>query len=227
MDRGGEWSLAVLTVLGFAGFLYTGFKRWNFHAYIMGTKEVPIRLPLFSFFWTASTALLFFGWREVQGAAPPEPSHPYFRVGWGPTLVLFNVCIDTWWKYSIIQCYQVARAVLNSLLTQVYLPWLSSTLRAAVRPDSRRLSNAERALTLAGQAATTTAAWWSTVTNILASVSQIDLALVTLLAGVVCDFELCRALLQARREAFLAYDAAAEKAKEKPKAPPPDKPFQL
>ena len=55
---------------------------------------------------------------ETQGAAPAEPKHPYFRAGWGETLVLFNVSIDTWWKYSIILCYQVARAVLNSLLTQ-------------------------------------------------------------------------------------------------------------
>jgi hypothetical protein len=60
----------------------------------------------------------------------------------------------------------------------------------------------ERALTLAGQAATTAASWWSTVTNILASVSQIDLALATLLAGVVCDFELSRALLLARADAI-------------------------
>jgi hypothetical protein len=109
MPPASEWALVLATVLGFSGFLYIGFQRWNFHAFVMGKREVPIRLPLFSFCWTAVTALLFFGWREIQGAAPTEPSHPYFRVGWGPTLVLFNVSINTWWKYSIIQCYQVKR----------------------------------------------------------------------------------------------------------------------
>ena len=102
--------------------------------------------------------------------------------------------------------------MLNSLLTQVYFPWLGNTLRSAVRPDSRRLTDLERALTLAGQAATTAASWWSTVTNILASVSQIDLALATLLAGAACDFELSRALLLARRDAFKALDAEANSA---------------
>ena len=66
MGRALEWALSLATVGMFAGFLYMGFKRWNFHTYVMGDRQVPIRLPLFSFFWTAATALLFFGWREIQ-----------------------------------------------------------------------------------------------------------------------------------------------------------------
>jgi hypothetical protein len=40
------------------------------------------------------------------------------------------------------------------------------------------------------------------VTNILASVSQIDLALVTLLAGLAADYELSKSFLKGREEGF-------------------------
>jgi hypothetical protein len=108
------------------------------------------------------TALLFFAWREIQGAVPAENNHPYFRFGWGPTLVLFGVSIDSWYKYAVIQCYQVARAVLNSVVLHIYMPWLSSTLTGTPPKDAQPLKPREYWLTLAGQAAVTTATWWST-----------------------------------------------------------------
>lgn len=158
-----DWLCTCCVVLGFAGLIYRAARHWEvLHHVVVGNRKVPIRLPLVSFFWTLTTALLFFAWREVQGAVPAEANHPYFRFGWGDTLVLFGVSINTWWKYSIIQCYQVARAVLNSLVTHIYLPWLGNVLMSAVNAQSRPLSRREYWLTLAGQAATTTATWWST-----------------------------------------------------------------
>lgn len=163
MNTAVDWAFTAAVLLVFCGSIYWAARNWEtFHHVVIGNRKVPIRLPLVSFFWTLATALLFFAWREVQGAAPAEANHPYFRFGWGQTLVLFGVCIDTWWKYAIIQCYQVARAVLNSLVTHIYQPWLGNVLQSPVTEDSRPLSRDEYWLTLASQAATTTATWWST-----------------------------------------------------------------
>lgn len=52
------------------------------------------------------------------------------------------------------------------------------------------------------------------MTNILASVSQIDLALVTLLVGLVSDYELSCTFLRAREEAFAALRACPPGEKE-------------
>lgn len=103
-----EWAAVAFIVVSFSALLDVGFKYWDFHRIVIGRdRKVPYRLPLFSFFWTVSTALLFYAWRKLGGAAATESGHHYFSAGWGPTLVLFNVRIDTWWKYSIILCYQV------------------------------------------------------------------------------------------------------------------------
>ena len=109
---------------------------------------------------------------------------------------------------------QVVRAVMNSLITHIYMPWLNSTLLAPVNKDSRPLLEAERLLTIIGQALITTANWWSSVTNILASVSQFDLAVTTLVAGLLCDAELSIIFLRFRKDSL-------EKLLENPQAETP------
>lgn len=196
-----EWVCVAVCVGGFATFIYFGFNRWDFHKIVIGDRKVPIRLPLFSFFWTLVTAMLFFLWRELDGSSNSSiVSHHYFSFGWNENLVLFGLRINTWWSYAVILNYQITRSVLNSLLNNIYLPWLNKILLAPPTPDSRPLTEWERVLTLVGQALTTTATWWGGVTNILTSVSQFDLAVVTLVAGIACDAELSTKHLAIRSE---------------------------
>lgn len=92
--------------------------------------------------------------------------------------------------------------MLNSLISHIYMPWLNSTLLAPVNADSKPLAETERLLTIVGQALITTANWWSSVTNILASVSQFDLAVITLAAGLLCDAELSIIFLRFRKDSL-------------------------
>lgn len=204
-----EWILVAGCVCLFSSLIYLGFKRWELQRMVIGDDvKVPIRLPLFSFAWTVATAVAFFAWREGAGSADAELIHRFYRVGWDPSLVLFNIRIDRWWAYAIILCYQVARAVLSSLLNNIYLPWLHGLLYTPPSTDSRPLSERERRLALTGQALATASAWWSSVTNIITSVSQVDLALIALAAGVACDAELSVQFLEARATALRAMAAS-------------------
>ena len=199
-----EWVFTVLCVGAFALGLFLAFALTDLNRVLTGqgrypsSGETPVRLPLAAFTWTVCTAVAFYGWREAENKSLRDKSvltsggglnnAGYFSLGWSDGLFIFGIRIDTWWRYTIVLCYLQVRAVLASLMNALYSPWLSSSLYSAggYRPPNR---GAMRAL-LIGQAATTTAAWWSSITNVVTSTTQFDLAVVALLTSVAADASL-------------------------------------
>lgn len=109
-------------------------------------------------------------------------AHAFFSIGWRTGLAIFGISVDTWDLYTAVCVYQLTRAVLGSMINNIFVPFYSDTVNCK-SSVSRRTER--RALT--GLALSRVFTWWSSLTDILISASQLDLALFTLLATVCAD----------------------------------------
>jgi hypothetical protein len=102
--------------------------------------------------------------------------------------VIFGVAIDTWHTYTVLICYQITRAVISSLLENVYMPFMS---KVAALNDCKEedYQITDRGITFIqiGKALTTVSSTWSSFSNFVLTFTQVDLAVVALLVNVLTD----------------------------------------
>lgn len=127
-------------------------------------------------------------------AAPPAPTrgmlgsaaHPFFSLGWNEGLAVFGIAIDRWNRYAAVCMYQMTRAVFGSLVSNVFIPFVNTTISNSTPPRLVPPRTARRALV--GKAMVAVFTTWSAMTDVLMSARQIDLALFTLVATQAADF---------------------------------------
>ena len=109
-------------------------------------------------------------------------AHAFFSVGWTSGLAVFGINIHLWWQYALVCVYQMTRAVLGSMVNNIFMPFYGAVLNceSPVSPSTRTHA-------LLGRALTSVFMLWSTLTDILMSASQFDLFVFTVAATVCAD----------------------------------------
>lgn len=109
-------------------------------------------------------------------------AHAFFAIGWRTGLAIFGITVETWGLYTAVCIYQLTRAVLGSMVNNIFVPFYNDTVNCKSSVSRRTERRA-----LVGLALCRVFTWWSSLTDILISASQLDLALFTLLATVCAD----------------------------------------
>lgn len=206
-------ALCVLaTIVAWGSGLYAVFTHKVTRDFVLGRWHRKHRkeffLPVVGVIWSAATLAALITWRYVQvnrarrrrpralvphltgslqgPAGTTEVAHTYFRVGWSQTLILFGIRIETFWKYAVIACYQFGRGVIGSLLDTVYSP-LVAEAQSSANPLYAQDADTDvvryRRDILAGQTLAKILSWWSSVTDIMMAMTQLDLALFPVVAS--------------------------------------------
>ena len=218
--RGGEqwarWLLVLMVLVFYAAVLSTLLLNERTRAWVVGFSghrplpgEHPQLLPWAVALWSVVTAVLFGTLRDVPGAAgPPGPppiggahgmlgsaNHAFFAAGWRSGLYVFGIAVDLWWEYALVCVYQLTRAVLGSMVDNIFTPFYSTVLFSDA-PQPRRLKRAAQI----GRALTSVFTLWSVLTDILLSAAQADLFLFTVLARVSADTGYSQRRIEAQPE---------------------------
>jgi hypothetical protein len=175
--------VAVLTVT-YTAFIFGLLEV--FRDVIITTKE-PVLLPILAFVWTAVVVAVFVKLGMDQDAnSQLFGTRTWFSYGWRTGLTVFNVRVDTWWKYSLVVDYQITRALLGSLLANVFRPYLLMRVQAVTH--SSTLDAAQNTtVVILSQSAVSAFAFFATVTDMFLYLSQCDISLVALLVTMVSD----------------------------------------
>lgn len=197
-----------------------------------GQYDEPVVLPYAVAIWTALTmagiftAHVLYGNGSTPSPAPtdvaPQPTppppyivkipgslgssaHAFFSIGWMTGLALFGISIDSWGLYAAVCIYQLTRAVLGSMVANIFVPFYADTINKDrvskyvscvhimwhFRPTHHSHPQHHHRKTerhaLFGAGLTKFFTWWSSLTDILISASQIDLAILTLVATLGAD----------------------------------------
>lgn len=209
MDVWGQWACVVAIVILYSTCLGSLLLWERFRTLVVGygkhrraASEEPVVLPYFVAVWVAITAGALAGARDYYGdprvhqaaGAPPEPTaekipgtlgspaHAFFSSGWLTGLAVFGIHINTWQLYAVVCIYQLTRAVLGSMVSNIFTPFYGDIINSTRRVPWSTMKNA-----LAGNALTRVFFWWSMLTDVLISSAQLDLALFTLVATVCAD----------------------------------------
>ena len=209
MDIYAQWACVVAIVIAYSACL-GGLLIWErFRALVVGygkhrrgASEEPVILPYVVAAWVAVTAgVIAFArdyttWRTHNGNASTPPVlgvgrvtgslgdgvHAFFSMGWLSGLAVFGIPVDTWRLYAIMCIYQLTRAVFGSMVSNIFTPFYTDIINSTRRVPWATMKNA-----LVGHALTRVFLWWSLLTDVLISSSQLDLALFTLVATVAAD----------------------------------------
>ena len=208
-----QWAYVVLIVVTYAATL-GGLLLWErvrtlvvgYGKHRRGANDEPVFLPYFVAMWAAGTMCALAGARDYlevdahtsaapnNGPVPPAPyvvkipgalgssAHAFFSTGWHTGLAVFGITVDTWEMYTVVCVYQLTRAVLGSMVNNIFTPFYADTVNSKIRPARKTIKNS-----LVGLGLVRVFMWWSTITDILISASQLDLALFTLVATVAAD----------------------------------------
>ena len=212
-----EGACAAAGVAAWAALLYALFTNEVTSNFALGRKVIrdteevkAILLPVVGVVWSAVTLGGFVAWRFARGAVDTSGiNHTYFAVGWSETLILFGIRINTFWSYTVIACYQVGRGVLVALIDQLFTPLVAEAQSASNAQykegmDERVFAEYSRDV-LACQALSKILSWWSSVTDIMFAMSQIDLAILPVVAGATVAGLITHGRIQsARHEALRA-----------------------
>lgn len=149
--------------------------------------QEPVYLPWALAAWSALSAAALAAWNY---SLPSEEKHElvkspgaFFSVGWRSGLVAAGIPINKWWVYLIIILYQLTRAIFGSLSHNLFHHHYESYTNAP-----RSMEEGRRDRLLRGQALVNIFNWWSALTDILFSASQIDLAIATLVVTISADY---------------------------------------
>ena len=213
MDHWVQWVYVVLIVLVYASALGALLLWERFRTLVVGygkhrrgALDEPVVLPYFVALWAAATMGGLAGARDymalndrpppaaISAPTPPAPyvvripgalgnsAHAFFSFGWHTGLAVFGITVDTWGLYAVVCVYQLTRAVLGSMVNNIFIPFYNDTVNSRTRPARNTIKNS-----LVGLGLVRVFMWWSTITDILISASQLDLALFTLVATVAAD----------------------------------------
>ena len=146
----------------------------------------PLTLPFVSFIWSVAVIVAVSIWSSVSGSEYNSTGlgKKYFQFGW-QSFYFFNIPIDSWLKYSVIVSYQVTRAILGSLLSNLFKPYLVSTVQNRILNKTID-SNLSLKIVLA-QASVTVFGYTSTLTDLFLFLSQIDLSIISLFITLIVD----------------------------------------
>lgn len=220
-----EWAFVALCIVAFAtfvGFLFIWsrtrmiFIGFSHHNWAEGDE--PVYLPYFAAAWAVATATALAVSREyLADVSDPysglrgSPQHHFFTIGWRTNLTVFGVPIDSWRRYTVVICYQMTRAVIGSLVTNVFMPFVGATLSGKGVNRNYLVSTTTARRALIGRALTSVFYSWSGLTDIIMSASQVDLAAFTLVSTIAADFAYgflritaCNAELVVRRRSATA-----------------------
>lgn len=206
----GQWVMVTLIVVLYSCFLaailtweYTRGWVVGFAAHRPGPNDEPVYLPWAVAAWALATAGVFAALCEAgalplaeaapASSAPPKlpgalgsAQHAFWSAGWRTGIAFFGVTIDTWWEYSVVCVYQLTRAVLGSMVANIFTPFYGTVI-SSDHPVSARTKR--RALL--GRALTSVFTMWSMLTDILLSATQADLFAFTVFATVCADIGYC------------------------------------
>lgn len=205
-----EWVFTGVIVAAYTSVLHFGFTHPWTKSVLTGRWAVgvtteadppPMGLPFVGLIWSVATAIGFVVWKTLAGSVSLPSKHAYFMFGWHENLVVFNVRIDVFWKYSILIIYQITRSVLLSMINAVYKPWLSDIRKnksweelCDSKDEPHDNDNARKSrkikfmiTVISGQLCVSIVTWWSNITDIMLGVSQVDLALYMLFAASFTD----------------------------------------
>lgn len=197
-----EWAYTILCIVAYALFIgfvfiwsrtrmiFIGFSHHNW-----SEGDEPVYLPWFAALWAVSTASTLAIMRsylanddDPYSGLRGSPQHHFFAIGWRTRMTVFGIPIDSWTRYSLIACYQLTRAVIGSLVNNVFMPFVSATLSGKNVQKDFLISETTARRALIGRALANVFISWSSLTDILMSSVQVDLAAFTLVSTMSADF---------------------------------------
>lgn len=118
-----EWLWLTLSLLGFLGiFALVLFKFcW---IYFTTPGSGPYTIAKVAFAWTLVSITVFGICAAEFRENGVVSDHSFFSGGWKSGLRIFDIPINTWFKYFLVIIYQVIRAVFGSLLANFTVPKL-------------------------------------------------------------------------------------------------------
>lgn len=189
------WGAIVGGIMVYGGtceYIFT--RQWarrmiiGFSAHNVRNQE-PIRLPWAVAAWSAASAGALAACHYVlrdpsrkQNDLVVAPNS-FFSVGWRSGLMAAGIPVNHWWIYLLIVLYQLTRAIFGSLVKNLYTHHYQQCTNAPQRMDKSK-----RDRLLVGNALVSVFLWWSALTDVLFSASQIDLAICTLLITIAADY---------------------------------------
>lgn len=204
MDIVAQWLSVVAIVVAYSACLGSLLVWERFRALVVGygkhrrgVSEEPVVLPYVVAAWVAVTAgVIGFAREYVTDASHPlapdsmsrvpgslgSEAHAFFSKGWLSGLAVFGIPVNTWRLYTTMCIYQLTRAVFGSMVSNIFTPFYTDIINSTRRVPWATMKNA-----LVGHALTRVFLWWSLLTDVLISSSQLDLALFTLVATVAAD----------------------------------------
>lgn len=181
------WGAILGGVLLYAGLCEIVFTNESVRTTIIGSSsEEPTFLPKAVAFWSLASAGALSAWHYAQGGSTSElvrTKSSFFSVGWRSGLIVVGIPVNHWWIYLVIVLYQLTRAIFGSLVRNIHHPYYQSHTN-----NPRPMDEAKKHNLLFGQALVNVFHWWSALTDVLFSASQIDLALCTLLVTIASDY---------------------------------------
>lgn len=186
-DAGAAAVVAILSLLWSFLLFWLVFRRQN--APFVPTKghpsAPPLRVALFSGVWSLGVVVWILVWRSYSsktGALSIGTSN-WFGAGWSTGLEFFGIAIDKWYTYLLIVLFQITRSVLSSLLGTVFSPYL-----VAVQSRSKPVHPDHMGWVKLAQLCKDCFGWVTSITDIFLYLSQLDVALVSLLIVACFDW---------------------------------------
>ena len=177
-----DWLYVVLIVsawiLANSGVIYAYKNK-------LVNEKNPVTLPFLSFIWSLGVIVGVAVWSATAGSEYSNTiGKNYFKFGW-TSMFFFNIRINTWWRYTIILNYQISRAILGSLLSNLFKPYLVSTVQNRIL---NKTINTDLSLKIVlAQASCTIFGYVSTLTDLFLFLSQIDISIISLVITLIVD----------------------------------------
>lgn len=182
-SHGGEAGLVVGILLAYVILLFGVIRRY---ASSLAHEKVPMTLPRVSLVWFLASMVAFMVWNARSDPRPANvTARSWFSGGWADNFYLFNIRIDTWWKYTVIVIYQMTRSVIGSLLSNIFKPFMVTEVQSKLLNNQTDIKC--RNDILFSQFAVTLFTYFSNITDLFLYLAQIDVSLVSLGVTLLSD----------------------------------------
>lgn len=118
----------------------------------------------------------------------------WFSAGWHTGLSIFSIRVDNWWRYLCVVVYQIVRAFLGSLITNIFRSYLVVEVQV-----SKKEPKDETAQIIFAQLAFDFFVFYVSITDSWLMLSQMDMTILTMGVTMLADGQSTYYFMQERR----------------------------
>ena len=153
-------------------------------------KQVVVNrlvIPYVCLAWSLTAATVI----SITVATQTSPAESLFTTkswlsgGWHTGMNLFSIRINSWQRYLLVLIYQIVRAILGSLLTNVFRSYLMVTIQGGSGGAKARKD--KTGVVLGAQAAYNCFSYASALSDSFILMGQADMTFVTMMVTVLAD----------------------------------------